>query len=275
MIAVILISCKKSEAIEPKETPIVADTTIVIPQSRDSVIVEEPTTPEAITYGLHLPIKTNDTISAQIIEHVGYVTNYNKQWYIPNWVAYILEKKELTAVVERDGAFVPDPKAEGEKVTTNQYTKSGYDRGHMAPAADMKWSATAMEECMYLSNICPQAPGLNRGRWLTLENKVRDWAEKYDSVLVICGPIMEQPHKTIGSIGIAVPWGYFKIIARKTAKEYKAISFIMKNESCPNTLYEYAVTIDSIETLTGHDFFYTLTNEQQNQLESQVETKGW
>ena len=113
---------------------------------------------------------------------MAYLTCYNYEWYIPNWVAYILTNDELNAVVDREGAFVPDPLAKGEKMSTSQYTNSHYDRGHMAPAADFKFSAVAMEECMYLSNICPQMPSLNRGRWLTLENKVRDWARLHTTV---------------------------------------------------------------------------------------------
>ncbi len=101
---------------------------------------------EAPFYGLHLAINTNPTCTAQNIRHLAYETCYNYDWYIPNWVAYILTKDELNAVVDREGAFVPDPLAQGEKMNTNQYTNSGYDRGHMAPAADFKFSAVAMEE---------------------------------------------------------------------------------------------------------------------------------
>ena len=226
-------------------------------------------------YGLHLATKTNQERAAQEIRHFAYLTCYNYEWYIPNWVAYILTKDELNAVVDREGAFVPDPLAKGEKMNTSQYTNSGYDRGHMAPAADFKFDAVAMEECMYLSNICPQVPSLNRGRWLTLENKVRDWAAAYDSVLVIVGPVVKANYKTIGTMGVVVPEAFFKIVARMDGNGYKALCFLMPNEKCPDDIYNYCVTIDSVEVLTGHDFFHTLPTNEQNAIESAIDKSGW
>ena len=228
----------------------------------DTTTITEPS-----FYGLHLATKTNQERAAQEIRHLAYLTCYNYEWYIPNWVAYILTKDELNAVVDREGAFVPDPLAKGEKMSTSQYTNSGYDRGHMAPAADFKFSAVAMEECMYLSNICPQVPSLNRGRWLTLENKVRDWAAAYDSVLVIVGPVVKANYKTIGTMGVVVPEAFFKIVARLDGDGYKVLCFLMPNEKCPDDIYNYCVTIDSVEALTGHDFFYTLPDEVEADLE--------
>ena len=160
-------------------------------------------------------------------------------------------------------------------MSTGQYTNSGYDRGHMAPAADFKFDSVAMAECMYLSNICPQVPSLNRGRWLTLENKVRDWAAAYDSVLVIVGPVVNPTHETIGTMGVVVPEAFFKIVARMDGDGYKTLGFLMPNEKCPDDIFTYCVTIDSVEVLTGHDFFHTLPTIEQNAIESAIDKSGW
>lgn len=266
-------SCEK-ESDEPP-TPEQTQTTDTVATAKPQPLDTATCGTETPFYGLHLANNTNPTCTAQNIRHLAYETCYNYEWYIPNWVAYILTKDELNAVVDREGAFVPDPLAKGEKMNTNQYTNSGYDRGHMAPAADFKWNATAMEECMYLSNICPQAPSLNRGRWLTLENKVRDWAEAYDSVLVVVGPVVKAEHSTIGTMGVVVPDSFFKIVVRMDGEAYKAACFLMPNEKCPDDIFNYCVTIDSVEVLTGHDFFYTLPDDVEAKMESVTDSEVW
>lgn len=98
-------------------------------------------------------------------------------------------------------------------IDTRDYTHSGYDRGHMAPAADMKWNETAMEESFLLSNICPQIPELNRGRWKELEEQIREWVQRDSALLITCGPIVSTPRKTIGRHEIVVPTRFFKVVA--------------------------------------------------------------
>jgi len=225
---------------------------------------------------LMLEPKTNSKVEEQIIEHIGYTTSYNKNLGIPNWVVYVLTKGELKSVCEREGEFMADPDAKGKKISTYDYTGSGYDRGHMAPAADMKWGNQAMNESFYLSNVCPQSPKLNRGRWLNLENKSRDWARAYDSVMVVCGPIFtKKTHKTIGQNEIAVPDSFFKIIARVKKGKYYVIGFIFPNSNCTKNLEYYAVSVDDIESATGHNFFESFPDDLENELESQVNISDW
>ena len=125
----------------------------------------------------------------QILKRKGYTLSYNADYKTPQWVAWELTKKETKGKEGRTDKFLPDPDVRGAKAYTGDYTKSGYDRGHMAPAADMKWSKQAMEESFYMSNICPQNPNLNRGDWNDLEEKSRQWAKKYGAVYIACGPI--------------------------------------------------------------------------------------
>lgn len=101
----------------------------------------------------------------QIIRHTGYTVSYNKDLKLPNWVSYELTRQETKGKEKRSNRFIADPLAIGTIATNADYTRSGYDKGHMAPAADMKWSPKAMKESFYFSNMCPQHPQLNRRGW--------------------------------------------------------------------------------------------------------------
>lgn len=207
--------------------------------------------------------------NAIVVEHCGYRTAFNKGYKIPNWVAYEVTKTELeNEVCSRTDNFIPDPKISRVSVNTKDYSKSGYDRGHMAPAADMKWSVVAMEESFYLSNVCPQAPELNRGRWLKLENTVRTITFHNDVVYVVCGPIVAKDHMTIGTNKVAVPDAFFKVIYWVDNGEWVAIGFIMENRKCNGNLKTYATSVDNVEKITGMDFFSNLPNEIEDYIES-------
>ena len=127
-----------------------------------------------------LPRWANEQVAKpeQIIHHIGYTVSWNPVFLVPNWVAYELTADELIGSEERTNHFKPDPLVEGDPVVTRDYSNSGYDRGHMAPAADMRWSAQAMRESFYMTNICPQNHNLNAGDWKALEERVRDMAEQ-------------------------------------------------------------------------------------------------
>ena len=139
----------------------------------------------------------------QLIRHLGYVVSYNPDKKVPNWVAYELTRQETQGKSKRSDRFVADPSVRGPIATNADYTRSGYDKGHMAPAADMKWNSQAMKESFYFSNMCPQHPQLNRRGWKNLEEKIRDWAIADSAVIVICGPIYGQ--QTLSLIHISEP----------------------------------------------------------------------
>ena len=219
--------------------------------------------------------KTKKNIENQIIEHTGYKVSYNQTWCIPNWVAYELTKTEVEGQYPRRGSFCPDPLVEGYTAESSDYSNSGYDRGHMAPAADMKWSEKVMLESFYLTNICPQNKNLNSGIWLTLEERARYWARKDTNIFIVCGPIMDSTYDTIGKNGVAIPKAFFKVICKKYKGNYTAIGFIFPNESCAGDIFDYACTVDYIEEITGHDFFYILTDEIENKMESTITLKDW
>ena len=135
----------------------------------------------------------------QVIKHEGYTVSYNSEYRIANWVAYELTATEAKSKkTERSNKFVPDPQVKGSTAMNEDYTRSGYDRGHLAPAGDMKWSAKAMRESFYLSNICPQKPKLNRGIWKDLEEQCRLWALDNGSLLIVTGPVITGDMKRLG-----------------------------------------------------------------------------
>jgi len=211
----------------------------------------------------------------QVISHAGYTVSYNPEWHIPNWISYELTEYEIKGKLKRTDKFVIDPEVKGVCATNEDYTHSGYDRGHMAPAADMKWNTRVMKECFYFSNMCPQKHSLNAGKWKALEEKVRDWAQEDSAIVIVCGPIVEKRYKTIGPDRVAVPQRFFKVILAPYLNYPKAIGFIMKNDKEESPLSSYAVSVDSVEKLTGMDFFSALPDDVENRIESSNSTSGW
>lgn len=196
-----------------------------------------------------------DNRESQIIENTGYTVSYNKEWHIPNWVAYQLTAQETLGEVPRTGGFEPDPQASGVVISANDYKNSGYDRGHMAPAGDMKWSYVAMKESFYLSNVCPQNHALNSGDWRILEEKIRVLAQKFGALYIACGPIVSADYQTIGYNKIAVPDKFFKVLLKEKDDTYESIGFVFDNEAGHKPLSAYAMSVDSVERLTNIDFF--------------------
>lgn len=212
---------------------------------------------------------------SQIIEHKGYTVSYNSQWRLPNWVAYELTAEETRGDAERSNRFLVDPQVEGVCPRHNDYTHSGYDRGHMAPAADMTWDEQAMRESFYMSNICPQVHGLNAGAWKQLENKIRIWARRDSAIIIVSGPIVKESHPTIGRNRVAVPDYFYKVVASPYVNQPRGIAFIFKNEVTKEPLYTYTVTIDSVEALTGIDFLYNLPDSLENYIEQNIDLQSW
>jgi len=222
-----------------------------------------------------LPKMTNANASEKVIEHVGYTVSFNTKHNIPNWVAYDLTSEEVAGVTPRAKHFEPDPQIIGCP-TTDEYKNSGYDRGHMAPAGDMKWSEQAMNESFYLSNICPQNHNLNGGDWKALEEHLRTMATQYEKVYIACGPIVSAKPKTIGTSNqIAVPDAFFKAVLRKKGESWSAIGFMMPNVAGHKSLSKYAMSIDEIEIITDMDFFVALPDSIEEKIESVYNLKDW
>ena len=232
---------------------------------------------EKHTAKLEIPILENGR-PEQVIEHIGYTVSYNPRWYIPNWVAYELTATEVDGTEERGKHFRPDPDVKGYAVVTSDYSNSGYDRGHLAPAADMKWSAQAMEESFYMTNICPQSHNLNSGDWKRLEEFVRAMAHEYQHIYICTGPIVADSTQTIGSAHpIVVPTAFYKVILREKQSSWTGIGFVMKNRPRDGkwSLSHYAQSIEQVEEQTGIDFFVNLPDSIEKQIESHYTLSDW
>ena len=209
-----------------------------------------------------------------VCQYSGFTSYLNPETHIPNCVAYEIIESETTGDEPRKKSFEADHTIDG-CAESSDYRNSGYDRGHMAPAADMKWSKEAMEESFLMTNICPQVKSLNSGIWHRLEQRVREWAARDSSIIVVCGPIFTpgKPVEQIGEIGVAVPHRFFK--ALYAPGRNIGIAFIFANDKVKGELRKYAVTIDSVERETGLDLFYNLPDDIENEVENQCNYKLW
>ena len=217
--------------------------------------------------GLEIPLGTSGR-QGQIIVHTGHTLAYDSRNKTPQWVAWELTRQETEGKEPRSNSFQPDPQLNGNRVEHSDYTNSGYDRGHMAPAGDMKWDKDAMQESFYMSNICPQNHNLNIGRWNDLETKCRTWANKYNKVYIVCGPIYNgKRNEYIGVRRVKVPDAFFKVVLINDTRKPVAMGFLFDNQATTRPLADHLVSVDSIESLTGLDFFSALPDELEDQLE--------
>lgn len=244
-------------------------------QSQTDVYNQQPA-PELLEGALYgLPIIINGS-KGQIITREGYTLSYNESKRIPNWVSYELTRSEAAGQVPREKVFFQDPEVKGSQATLQDYKYSGWDKGHMAPAGDMKWSESAMYESCYLSNICPQNPDLNGGRWRILEEKCRDLTNDYTSINIVCGSIIEDgKYGTIGESNVVVPDAFFKVLLVKQGEKYESIGFYFKNEPAPRSLRSYSCSVDEIEKIAGMDFFSNLSDDIEDSLESRFSYAFW
>jgi endonuclease G, mitochondrial len=210
-----------------------------------------------------------------ILNHTGYTLSYNTTYKQAEWVAYELTADETNAVVVRTDHFVPDPLLKSGSSSNKDYQKSGYDKGHLAPSADMCYSSQTMLESFYLSNMSPMLPGFNRGIWSRLEDQVRQWAVDEKAIYVVTGGVLTNGLSTIGRNKVTVPQYFYKVILDYTEPDIKAIGFIIPNKSSQELLQHYAVTIDSVEKVTNIDFFYQLPDDQEKVIESKIDINKW
>lgn len=216
-------------------------------------------------------------ISSQILHYPGFTVSFNKDYHQPNWVAWELTGAEATSnlTTREQGTFMPDPNAEG-CAALEDYKGSGFDRGHMCPAGDMKWSQDAMAACFYLTNMCPQDHALNSGAWGKLEDKCRQWAQRDSAIVIICGPVLtDKLPRKIGPNNVPVPERFFKVVLAPYAEPVRGIGFIMANGKVPGGMQAAAVSIDEVEDITGFDFFAALPDDIENKVESECNFPKW
>lgn len=207
----------------------------------------------------------------QIIERPFYTLSYNQTHEQADWVAYTMYPFPDSISVKRKDAFRSDPLVDGGSATLKDYKKSGYDRGHLAPAKAMSISKESMRESFFMSNMSPQVGSFNRQIWRFLEAQVYKWSKESDSMYVVTGPVLESPLGTIGENKVSIPRSYYKTILRFKNNEITAIGFLLKNKKTKEKFLKFASSIDHIETITGIDFYHQLNDTLEKKLEANKE----
>lgn len=219
----------------------------------------------------YLPTST----TGAIIHHNYYTLSYNEKYEQAEWVAYELNKTQLTNKNFKRPYFELDPKVTTKSAHYKNFKNSGYNKGHLCPAGDRKFSKEAFDETFLTSNISPQLYDFNGGVWNRLEQKVRYWAEKHEKIYIITGGILKPNLKTIGTEKVAVPDYFYKIILDYHEPEIKAIAFLVPHEESEKGLYQFVTSIDTIEEMTGIDFFHKLPDSIENELEKTSSYINW
>ncbi len=213
--------------------------------------------------------------SEEIIQYTGFKVSFNAEHHIPNYSTWELTAAETEGRNPRKSDFYQERSVDGCP-TLDDYRKSGFDRGHMAPAADMKWSEQAMDDSHSLANICPQDHSINSGRWSTLEKLCRQWAVRDSTILIICGPVLSDAMpQTIGKNKVSVPRRFFKVVLAPYAEPIRAIGFIMPNNETDESLDAMVYSIDEVETITGYDFFAALPDSIECMVEQSANYRLW
>ena len=242
----------------------------------------------------------------QTVRHTAYTLSYCERHEQPSWVSYLLTRDRANAERPRKDSFKADPSVRTGSATPKDYTNSGYDKGHLAPNADMRWSAQVQAECFYMSNMSPQTHAFNAGLWKRLEELVRAWAVEYDSLYVVTGPLLHCDKLThctslircdasghrdtltrcipltdsigeLASIGqenrISVPHYFYKVVLDK--RRHQAIGFLVPHENRKGPLQAWVLPVDLLEEATGLDFYHELDDGLEEQLEANVCIACW
>jgi endonuclease G len=208
--------------------------------------------------------QTKKDINNQIYHHKGFSVSYNEKYEQPNWVKYTIKKSDLICQDKavRVNKFIEDILVISGSGDNNDYKGSGYDRGHLKPAADESCDQIEKNETFIHSNISPQHPKLNRTIWKKLEKNVRDSVLLSDSVVVITGPNLTNIIDYIGENNIAVASKFYKVIKiyDKSGERiccYEIPNYNKKNDYkniSYNHLEYYSISLDDLIKSTNINF---------------------
>lgn len=220
-----------------------------------------------------LTVVMPDSMPQQMLVRKGYITSYNKETRLPNWVAWRITAETADGQWQRLKQYHEDEDVPEPRATPEDYRgcgKMGLSRGHMCPAADNKWDRQAIYEANALTNICPQNRSMNSGVWNSVEMDCRKWAREYGEVYVVCGPLLLRgEHQRIGCNSVVVPEAFFKVVLCLTGKPW-AFGIIVRNNDGTRKRDLYYNTIDQVERVTGYDFFSSLPDSLEDAVEHEM-----
>jgi endonuclease G len=211
----------------------------------------------------------------QIIKHKYFTLSYSEKDEQSEWVFYKVSSNNYNKQISRKNDYREDPFVKTKSASPKDYYKTGYDRGHLAPAHAMGFNHTSMSESFYLSNISPQKASFNRGIWRSLEGKVEYWSSFRDSIYVVTGPILDNPITQIGKNKVSVPRAFYKTLISFKDGRAEGIAFILPNEKSSKSIYVYATSIDEVEKITSIDFYHKLDKLIQDKVEANIDVKKW
>jgi len=225
----------------------------------------------------------------QVVKHAALTLGYSEKHEQAAWVQHIVIPEVEFANVSRTNDFridslVTTGSSQEEdyflkKIAadgTMEYDGFGYDRGHLAPSADFRWSQKALSESYFYSNMSPQKPEFNRERWAELESWIRTYVIDFNEfVYVVTGPVLKDGLKQQGGNQVSIPEQFYKIVLDLDGDEKKAIAFLMPNDHCAYPVSGYVTSVDEIEKLTGLDFFSSLDDAEENRMEAMSTMEGW
>ena len=228
--------------------------------------------------------------SEVLVKHSLMVLEYDEQAEQAKWVGHVISPAITVGQVGRTNDFREDPKiATGSAQETDYFMKYlqadssytydgyGYDRGHLAPSADFRWSPIALSESYFYSNMSPQLPDFNRGIWATLENEIRGYLYRNPEhhLIVFTGPVLNStlPIQERSPNQLRIPTTYWKVVFDPLAQ--RMIGYIIPNAGSAYPVSNFASTVDEVERVSGIDFFADMPNVLEDQLEGQLEKEKW
>ena len=211
----------------------------------------------------------------QIVNHSYFTLSYAEDHEQAEWVMYTLQGNALNPSVRRNNNFRPDKKVKTGSAQLSDYRNSGFDRGHLAPAADMKYNSISMSESFLMSNMSPQSPSFNRQIWKNIESQFRNWGYEYDRIIIVTGPVLNGEYLGfIGKNNVTIPKYYYKVAIDPKNLE-RNIAVLIENKAGFRDIQSYVVSIDSLESFTGIDFFHELDDALEAEIEDKTHINLW
>ncbi|NBO60958.1 MAG: hypothetical protein EBU82_08315 [Flavobacteriia bacterium] len=227
----------------------------------------------------------------EILEHSAYAMGFDCNYKMPAWTFHVVIPDITFGNVSRSNDFRVDSSAScGSSVEQDYFIRKqnedgtfshdgfGFDRGHLIPSADFKWSPIGLSETYFYSNMSPQRPQFNRESWAEVEGLVRKMVEaEKKNLYVLTAPILSGALKTVERSvhQLKIPDWHYKIVADISNQTPRGMAFLMPNRKCEYRPSHYVVSIDSIEKLTGLDFFPNLTDSLERKIESFADFTAW
>ena len=216
----------------------------------------------------YLEIPKNDTLQRVNYEYfeLGYSENHEQ----PGWVAYTLSQKDTVINYDKRKSFKEDKNITTRTANNSDYKSTGYDRGHLVPAADMRYAFGAYTSTFLYSNCSPQVPAFNRGQWRVLELWTRNLLKTYKNIYIVTGPILTDDMPFLGINKVSIPDFFYKVIVMFDGEKYSSIAFFMPNRKNESEAKFFIVSVDFVEAVTGMDFFSKLPDKIENEIESKL-----